>query len=143
MFKKHIIKRKYIALVKGVVKHDKGRIEAPIGRDIQNRKKFCVTDKNSKDSITNFTVLERYKDATLLELVLETGRTHQIRVHMSYIKHPIINDEVYSKKVINNYGQMLHAAYLGFNHPITNKFMEFSVDTEDEFKEILDEIKNS
>lgn len=142
-FKKHNIKRKYIALVSGVIKHEKGRIEAPIGRSNNDRKKFMVTDKNSKDAITNFTVLERYKNATLLELVLETGRTHQIRVHLSYINHPIINDKVYSRKIINDYGQMLHAYYLGFNHPITGEFLEFEAPLEKEFIEILDMFKNS
>ena len=102
-----------------------------------------VTDKNAKEAITNFKVLERYKDATLLELVLETGRTHQIRVHLSYINHPIINDKVYSKKIINDYGQMLHAYYLGFNHPITGSFMEFEAPLEKEFLEILEMFKNS
>lgn len=143
LFKKHKIKRKYIALVSGVIKHDKGRIEAPIGRSNTDRKKFMVTDKNAKEAITNFKVLERYKDATLLELVLETGRTHQIRVHLSYINHPIINDKVYSKKIINDYGQMLHAYYLGFNHPITGRFMEFEAPLEKEFLEILEMFKNS
>ena len=143
LFKKHKIKRKYIALVSGVIKHDKGRIEAPIGRSNTDRKKFMVTDKNAKEAITNFKVLERYKDATLLELVLETGRTHQIRVHLSYINHPIINDKVYSKKIINDYGQMLHAYYLGFNHPITGSFMEFEAPLEKEFLEILEMFKNS
>ena len=105
---------------------------------------MCVTDQNAKSAVTNFTVLERYKNATLIELVLETGRTHQIRVHMDYIGHPIVNDSVYGKrKVINDYGQMLHAEYLGFNHPITKKFMEFSVSPESEFMEILEMFKNS
>lgn len=142
-FKEHKIKRKYTALVSGVIKHDRGKIDAPIGRSDNDRKKFVVTDKNSKHAITNFTVLERYKNATLLELSLETGRTHQIRVHLNYINHPIINDPVYSKKIINDYGQMLHAGYLGFNHPITNEFLEFTAELEDEFISILDIFKNS
>ena len=105
---------------------------------------MCVTDENSKSAVTNFTVLERYKNATLIECKLETGRTHQIRVHMEYINHPIVNDKVYGKrKVINDYGQMLHAAYLGFNHPITKKFLEFEVKPPKEFMEILDIFKNS
>lgn len=143
-FKNKRIKRKYIALVHGVIDNNKGKIVAPIGRSKINRKKMCVTDENSKNSITNFTVLERYKNATLLELMLETGRTHQIRVHMEYINHPIVNDPVYGKKkIINNYGQMLHAEYLGFNHPISHKFLEFEVKPEKEFIEILDIFKNS
>lgn len=143
-FKNKTIKRKYIALVHGVIEANKGKIDAPIGRSKVDRKKMCVTDENSKHAVTNFTVLERYKNATLIELVLETGRTHQIRVHMEYIGHPVVNDPVYSKrKIINDYGQMLHAAYLGFNHPITNKFMEFECKPEKEFMDILDSFKNS
>ena len=143
-FKDKKIKRKYIALVHGVIDNNKGKINAPIGRSKTDRKKMCVTDENSKNAVTNFTVLERYKNATLVELVLETGRTHQIRVHMDYINHPVVNDPIYGKrKIINDYGQMLHAAYLGFNHPITHKFMEVEVDPEKEFKEILEMFKNS
>lgn len=142
-FKKHNIKRKYIALVSGLISEDSGTIEAPIGRSESDRKKMSVTDKNSKTAITNFKVLERYSKATLLELILETGRTHQIRVHLNYINHPVINDPVYSKKVINDYGQMLHAYYIGFNHPITNEFLEFEAKPENEFNEILDMFKNS
>ena len=143
-FKNKRIKRKYIALVHGVIENNKGKINAPIGRSKIDRKKMCVTEDNSKRAVTNFTVLERYKNATLIELELETGRTHQIRVHMDYINHPLVNDPVYGKrKVINDYGQMLHAQYLGFNHPITKEFMEFSSPCEKEFNEILDMFKNS
>ena len=143
-FKNKRIKRKYIALVHGVIENNKGKIDAPIGRSKLDRKKMCVTAENSKRAVTNFKVLERYRNATLVELVLETGRTHQIRVHMDYINHPVVNDPVYGRrKVINDYGQMLHAYYLGFNHPITGKFMEFECDMESEFKEILDMFKNS
>ncbi len=143
-FKNKRIKRKYIALVHGVIDNNKGKINAPIGRSKTDRKKMCVTDENSKNAVTNFTVLERYKTATLVELVLETGRTHQIRVHMDYINHPVVNDSTYGKrKIINDYGQMLHAYYLGFNHPITKKFMEFQVENEPEFNEILNMFKNS
>lgn len=143
-FKNKRVSRKYIALVHGVIDNNKGKINAPIGRSKLDRKKMCVTDENSKSAVTNFNVLERYKNATLLELILETGRTHQIRVHMEYINHPVVNDSVYGKrKKINDYGQMLHAAYLGFNHPITNEFMEFEVDVEQEFKNILELFKNS
>ncbi|MDD6272530.1 MAG: RluA family pseudouridine synthase [bacterium] len=138
------VKRKYLALVHGVIENSKGKINAPIGRSKTDRKRMCITDENSKNAITNFTVLERFKNATLLELVLETGRTHQIRVHMEYIGHPVVNDPVYGRrKIINDYGQMLHAKYLGFNHPVTHEFMEFSVEPEKEFNEILDMFKNS
>lgn len=143
-FKNKTIKRKYIALVHGVIENNKGKINAPIARSKTDRKKMCVSDINAKEAITNFTVIERYKKATLIELVLETGRTHQIRVHMEYIGYPIVNDPVYGRrKLINDYGQMLHAKYLGFNHPRTGKWMEFEVEPEDKFYEILDMFKNS
>lgn len=143
-FKNKRIKRKYIALVSGVINEDKGKINAPIGRDEKDRKKMAVTPKNSKNAVTNFEVIERYNNATLIRCILETGRTHQIRVHMAYINHPVINDPVYNKKhIINDYGQMLHAYYLGFVHPITKEFLEFEVEPEKEFIEILDTFKNS
>ena len=143
-FKNKRIKRKYLALVYGVIENNRGKIDAPIGRSKTDRKRMCITADNSKKAVTNFTVLERYKNATLIECVLETGRTHQIRVHMEYINHPIVNDPVYGRrKLINDYGQMLHAEYLGFNHPITHKFMEFRTDPEPEFNEILEMFKNS
>ena len=141
-FKNKKIKRRYIALVSGIIKEDKGKINAPIGRSLNDRKKMCVTEKNSKNAVTNFIVLERYNNSTLIECILETGRTHQIRVHMSYINHPVINDPVYGKQ-INDYGQLLHAGYLGFNHPITKEFLEFNCPLETEFLNILDTFKNS
>ena len=128
----------------GLNQYNKGKINAPIGRSKTDRKKMCVTEDNSKNAVTNFTVLERFKNATLLELILETGRTHQIRVHMDYIGHPVVNDPVYGRrKVINDYGQMLHAAYLGFNHPINHKFMEFYREPEKEFNDIVEMFRNS
>lgn len=143
-FKNKRIKRKYISLVEGVINEDAGKVHAPIGRSTSDRKKMAVTDINSKDAITNFKVLERLNNATLIECILETGRTHQIRVHMAYIGHPVVNDPVYNKKhVINDYGQMLHAYYIGFNHPITNEFLEFSKDPEEEFNNILNNFRNS
>lgn len=118
--------RKYIALCWGVIEEDSGDIIAPIGRDLKDRKKMTVTDKNSKDAVTHFRVLERYKNATKVELELETGRTHQIRVHMNYIGHPIINDKVYgNRKLFDETGQCLHAKTLGFVHPRTKQYMEF------------------
>ena len=143
-FKNKTVKRKYIALVWGIIDESKGKINAPIGRSKLDRKKMAVTDINSKNAVTNFTVLERFNNATLVECVLETGRTHQIRVHMDYIGHPVVNDPMYGKKkLINDYGQMLHAEYLGFNHPITGKFMEFTAEPEKEFTDILDQFRNS
>ena len=135
--------RVYVALVKGRINHDTGTIDAPIGRDPLNRKKMCVTDYNGKEAITHFRVLERYKNASLIECKLETGRTHQIRVHMSYINHPIINDPLYqSNKNTNEFGQMLHAKEIGFVHPVTNKYMSFSCDEPEEFKKIVEKYKN-
>lgn len=132
------ITRKYIALVWGVIEEDTGTIDAPIGRDEKNRKKQAVTSTNSKKAITHFKVLKRYKDASLIELKLETGRTHQIRVHMNYIGHPVVNDAVYGrKKTINDFGQCLHAKTIGFIHPRTNKYMEFCSDLPEEFKDII------
>ena len=135
--------RKYIALVHGVILEDTATIDAPIGRDSNDRKKMCVTDINSKDAVTHIRVLERYDKATLIECQLETGRTHQIRVHMNYIGHPIINDPVYGYKNLDDkeFGQMLHAKTIGFIHPITKEYMEFNVDVPDKFKEILDKYK--
>ena len=119
--------RKYIALVWGVINEDTATIDAPIGRDEKDRKKMGVTANNSKDAITHLKVLKRYKTATLIELKLETGRTHQIRVHMNYIGHPVVNDPVYGRrKIIDNSGQCLHAYLLGFIHPTTKKYMEFT-----------------
>ncbi len=130
--------RKYIALVWGVINEDSATIDAPIGRDINDRKKMCVTSINSKDAITHLRVLKRFKDATLIELKLETGRTHQIRVHMNYIGHPVVNDPVYGKrKLIDDTGQCLHAKTIGFIHPTTNKYMEFEVQPPECFTNIL------
>lgn len=118
--------RKYWAIVWGVIPHDTGTIDAPIGRDEQDRKKMAVTSKNSKQAVTHFKVLKRFKSATLIECVLETGRTHQIRVHMNYIGYPIVNDPVYGKrKLLDDSGQCLHAKTIGFIHPTTKEYMEF------------------
>lgn len=134
--------RKYIALVWGVIKEDTGTIDAPIGRDLKDRKKMAVTDVNAKDAITHFKVLERYQEATLIELQLETGRTHQIRVHMNYIGHPVVNDPVYGKKkLIDETGQCLHAKELGFIHPTTGEYMEFEAPLPECFINILDQFK--
>jgi len=131
--------RKYIALVWGVINHDTGTIDAPIGRDINDRKKMSVTSINSKNAVTHFKVLERFKDATLIELQLETGRTHQIRVHMNYIGHPVVNDPVYgNRKLIDSTGQCLHAKSLGFVHPTKNEYMEFNVDAPECFNNIVE-----
>lgn len=135
------VKRKYIALVSGVINHDVGEIDAPIGRDPSDRKKMCVTSTNSKDAITHFRVLERYKNASLVECELETGRTHQIRVHMKYINHPVINDPVYGKNNHGEFGQLLHAKEITFTHPTTKEVMTFSCEVPEEFNKILEEYK--
>lgn len=136
--KEHKVKRIYIALVDGIINHDTGTIDAPIGRDPKDRKKMAVTEINSKVATTHFVVMKRYDNATLIECRLETGRTHQIRVHLKYIGHPIINDPVYnSQKNIDNYGQLLHAGTISFVHPTTNETMTFTADLPDKFKEIL------
>ena len=135
-------KRVYWALVWGVIPNDTGTIDAPIGRDSNDRKKMCVTSVNSKKAITHFKVLERYKSATLIELSLETGRTHQIRVHMNYIGYPIVNDPVYGKrKLIDDSGQCLHAKTLGFIHPTTLKEISFDSELPDCFVNILNKFK--
>lgn len=131
--------RKYIALVWGVIKEDTATIDAPIGRDIKTRQKMCVTSINSKHAVTHIKVLKRYKEATLIELELETGRTHQIRVHMDYIGHPVVNDPVYgNRKLIDDSGQCLHAKEIGFTHPTTKKYMEFTSELPECFIKILD-----
>ncbi len=136
--------RKYIALVHGVISEDTATIDAPIGRSKVDRKKMTVTDINAKEAVTHIRVLERYKNSTLIECVLDTGRTHQIRVHMSYINHPVVNDPVYGYKKLDDkeFGQMLHAEVIGFMHPITGEYMEFSVEAPLKFKEILKEYQN-
>ena len=134
--------RKYVALVWGVIPNDTGVIDAPIMRDKSDRKKMAVGSTNSKDAITHFKVLERFKDATLIELKLETGRTHQIRVHLSYIGYPVVNDPVYGRrKLIDDTGQCLHAKTLGFIHPTTKKYMEFDSELPECFTNILNRFR--
>ena len=139
--KKHEIKKTYIALVRGVVKENNASINMPIGRSKKDRKKMDV-DKNGKEAITHFKVMKRYKDSTLLEINIETGRTHQIRVHLSHIGYPIIGDEVYSngKNRWNIEGQCLHAKSLDFKHPITGKQMHIEAELPEYFKKILEEL---
>lgn len=135
----HEVKRTYLALVHGVINEDSATIDAPIGRDINNRKKMMVTDENAKDAITHIKVLKRFKKATLIECKLETGRTHQIRVHLAFINHPIVNDYVYGLKKVNDlgFGQMLHAKEISFKHPKDGRMMHFEVDAPKEFYDIL------
>lgn len=141
MIKEKKVERHYLALVDGIISPDSGTIDAPIGRDKNLREKMAVTDQNSKEAVTHFQVLKRYKNNTLLECVLETGRTHQIRVHMSYIGHPITNDPVYNTKKSTSFGQMLHSKSIRFNHPITGEEIYFEKEAPKEFYDILDKIE--
>ena len=140
-FKNKRIKREYIALLNGVFKNSSATIDAPIGRDKIDREKMCVTDINSKKAITHMKVLERFSKHTLVSCILETGRTHQIRVHMAYIGYPIHNDPVYSKDKATSFGQFLHSYKMDFIHPITKKEMSFTCPLPEEFQNFLNEIK--
>lgn len=129
--------RKYYAIVDGIIENDEGEINAPIGRSIKDRQKMDVTDKNSKEAVTLFKVLKRLSNSTLIDCELKTGRTHQIRVHMKFINHPVVNDSKYNRKVIDDKGQYLHAYYLSFIHPKTNKRVEFKTDMPEYMKEYI------
>ena len=134
--------RKYVAIVYGTFDHLFGKINAPIARDPQNRKKMAVVE-GGKEAITHFKVIEKLGGYTLIECQLETGRTHQIRVHMAYINHPVLGDPLYGpKKQITEYGQYLHAKTLGFIHPSKNKLVEFDSALPKEFEEKLTELRN-
>jgi len=134
-------KREYIALVHGVIKNKTGKINAPIGRDKANRLKMTVI-ASGKQAITNFEVLEVFSDKTLIKCILETGRTHQIRVHLAYIGHPLVGDYVYGAEKSNEFGQYLHARTLGFTHPLTKEYLEFSTDLPLQFRQIIDKLRN-
>lgn len=135
------VTRKYTALVHGHIAHDKGTIDAPIGRDTRDRQKQAVQD-NGKHAVTHFTVLERMGDFTLVECRLETGRTHQIRVHMDYIGYPLAGDPKYGpKKTIDFGGQVLHAGVIGFVHPITKKYIEFEQELPSDFVALLESLR--
>jgi len=134
-------KREYIALVDGVINNKRGRINAPIGRDKLNRLKMAIT-ASGKEAITNFEVIETFEDSTLIKCVLETGRTHQIRVHLQYINHPLVNDYVYGNAKPNDFGQYLHAQTIGFTHPKTKEWLEFSCELPTEFVQYLEKLKN-
>ena len=131
--------RRYYALVKGVIENDEGVIDAPIGRNPKDRQKMCVTDVNAKDAVTEFKVLKRMADSTLLDIKLLTGRTHQIRVHMAYIRHPVLNDPKYGGKVMDDSGQFLHAYCLSFIHPSTKERVEFRTEMPAYMQEYLKE----
>lgn len=134
-------KREYIALVHGVIPNDKGTIDAPIGRDPKNRKKFAVVE-SGKPSITHFEVVERFREYTLLKLQLETGRTHQIRVHLDYIGHRMAGDPLYGpRKTLEGNGQYLHAAALSFIHPMTGERLYFEAPLPEIFEETLEYVR--
>lgn len=141
----HSITRKYEALVFNNFIQDEGTVDAPIGRDPSNRLRQAVTAINSKRAVTHFKVLERFGKFTLIEAKLETGRTHQIRVHMAYIKHPLVGDKVYGpkKQPFNAEGQLLHAKTLGFVHPRTGEYMEFESSRPEIFDNILQSLRNA
>ena len=145
-FKNRNTKKIYKALVKGNFKYKDGKIDAPIGRDPKNRTKMAVTKKNSKRAVTYFEVLKKKDDYAYLRLKLETGRTHQIRVHLAYLGYPIIGDQKYDKKVITEINDikinrhMLHCSNLGFYHPIKEEWMEFEADLASDFLKLKNEI---
>ncbi|MEK5060319.1 RNA pseudouridine synthase [Paenibacillus sp. FSL H7-0326] len=141
--KDHSVNRRYIALVHGHVQHDQGTIDAPIGRDAHDRKMFTVTERNSKHAVTHFSVMERLGDYTLLELKLETGRTHQIRVHMKFIGHPLVGDPMYGRsKGVKMNGQALHAATLGFVHPDSGETLEFNAPLPQDMEDVLASLRS-
>jgi 23S rRNA pseudouridine1911/1915/1917 synthase len=141
MFKEHTIKREYIALLNGVLPYNTLTIDAPIGRDPKNRQQMTVTDVNSKKAITHLTVLKRYQNYTLVKLRLETGRTHQIRVHMKYIGYPVYNDPVYSNKSTSDFGQFLHSYSIDFIKPFTDERITLSAPIPKYFQEFIDNLK--
>lgn len=139
--KAHTFTREYQAVICGRLKESTGIIEAPIGRHPVDRKKMCVTERNSKSAKTEYTVLEEYSGYSLVKLKLFTGRTHQIRVHMAYIGHPVFGDDVYGKASKLCEGQCLHAKKIGFVHPIDGKYYEFDSELPDYFKSVLNKLK--
>ena len=141
MISKKEVERKYLAIVDGVIKEDSGEIDAPIGRDVNNRQKMAVTDVNSKNAITHFKVLERFNNHTLIECILDTGRTHQIRVHMAYIGYPVSNDPLYGRGKADEYGQLLHSYSIKLKHPRTGVELSYQVDPPKEFKDRLETLK--
>lgn len=141
--KEHSITRKYYAIVHGILKEDDGHINAPIGRHPVDRKKMSVNDKNGRDAVTHYHVLERFRQFTYVECQLETGRTHQIRVHMASIGHPLLGDSVYgpAKSPFRLNGQTLHAGVLGIIHPRSKEYMEFQAPLPEYFEELLKKLR--
>ena len=141
--KEHSVKREYVALLDGVIKDEGGTVDKPIGRSEKDRKKMAITLKNSRNAVTHYTVLERYAGYCLVKCRLETGRTHQIRVHMASLGHPVTGDTVYGakKQKLFQHGQLLHAKTIGFIHPKTGEYMEFTSELPIEFSEVLRKLK--
>ncbi len=139
----HSIVRKYCALVQDNLKEDFGTVDEPIGRDPKNRLKRRVGGINAKSAVTHYRVMERFGEYTFIECRLETGRTHQIRVHMAYIKHPLVGDPLYGsrKQDFNVTGQLLHAGVIGFIHPASGEYMEFHSDVREEFADVLNRLR--
>lgn len=142
--KDHSFTREYESVVFGNLKDDEGTVDAPIGRNPNDRKKMCVTAKNSKNAVTHYSVIRRYKGYTHIKCLIETGRTHQIRVHMAYLGHPVAGDTVYGVKneKVTFIGQCLHARKIGFIHPKTEKYLEFTSQLPDYFTEFLTKLNN-
>ncbi|APP17230.1 RluA family pseudouridine synthase [Bacillus altitudinis MN12] len=138
------VTRKYTAVVHGIIQHDTGTIDAPIGRDKKDRQSMTVTKENAKQAVTHFDVMERFKDFTVVECRLETGRTHQIRVHMKYIGYPLAGDPKYGpRKTVDFNGQLLHAGVLGFDHPRTGEYMEFTAPIPADMQGFIDSLRNN
>lgn len=139
----HSITRKYRAIVYNNIREDEGTVNEPIGRDPRNRLRNAVTDINSRHAVTHYRVIERFGQFTYIEAVLETGRTHQIRVHMSHIRHPLLGDELYGpvKNKLGASRQMLHAGILGFVHPSSGEYMEFESPLPDDFRKVLNKLR--
>lgn len=138
------VTRKYTAVVHGIIQHDTGTIDAPIGRDKKDRQSMTVTKENAKQAVTHFDVMERFKDFTVVECRLETGRTHQIRVHMKYIGYPLAGDPKYGpRKTVDFNGQLPHAGVLGFDHPRTGEYMEFTAPIPADMRGFIDSLRNN
>ncbi|MDE6538979.1 MAG: RluA family pseudouridine synthase [Ruminococcus sp.] len=139
--KEHSFTREYEAVATGYFKETSGTIDAPIGRNKTDRKKMCVTAENSRHAVTHYSVIKQYGGYAHVKLRLETGRTHQIRVHLAYTGHAVLGDDVYGKSYKNIDGQCLHARKIGFIHPTTNEYMEFTSELPDYFRKILDKLE--
>ena len=141
--KEHSFTREYEAVASGYFKDISGTVDAPIGRDKRDRKKMCVTTENSRNAVTHYEVLRQYGGYAHIRLRLETGRTHQIRVHMAYIGHAILGDDVYGRAYKGLEGQCLHARKIGFVHPTTGEYMEFTSELPDYFRAVLNRLERT